>query len=418
MSNRRVVITGIGVISSAGLNPDDWWENITDGKSFVKRIDMFDGYDIKPKPLAAIIENFDPEKYIADYDKYRPYLDRGMTFAMAAAEYAFNTSGLHQVLDEQLRERFGIYVGTTTGGICSAFDVGVKCANGFEQTNDKIIYSFPPASWPALLASRFEAEGILRVAGTSCYAGSEILGLCYRDIKDGKTNVAIVGGLDAPIVLTNYLSFLNIGAMSSDPGEADKVCRPFSKDRTGMVFGEGAAFFVVEELEEALKRKAHIYAEISGYAATSDGESMVKPSTEGNRWADAITSVLKESAISADDIDYVSCHGTGTLYNDKAEVRAIKLALGKNTNAKIGSIKSMIGHSFGGACALEIAQIIKTFETDILPPTINYSEKDEECDMDVVPNNKIENYRCNYILKTATGFGGSNLALVFKRWDE
>lgn len=417
MSNRRVVITGIGVISSAGLNPDKWWDNITSGRSFVKRIDMFDGYDIKPKPLAAVIEDFEPEKYIKDYKKYEPYLDRGMSFAMAAAQYAFDDSGVEKVLDEQKRKNFGVYVGSTTGGICSAFRAGVNFFNGNEQTDDKVIFSFPPASWPGILASYFGAEGTMKVVGTSCYAGSEIIGLCYRDIKNGTTEVAIAGGLDAPIVLTNYLSFLNIGAMSNDPGDAGTVCRPFSKDRTGMVFGEGSAFFVVEDYETAVKRNAHIYAEITGYAATSDGESMVKPSMEGTRWSDAITIALKESGISAEDVDYVSCHGTGTRYNDMAEVRAIKNALGEKNHAKIGSIKSMIGHAFGGACALEIAQIIKTFETDTLPPTINYNEKDEECDMDVVPNRKLEQYHCNNILKTATGFGGSNLALVFKRWD-
>ena len=341
-----------------------------------------------------------------------------MKFGMAAAKQAYDNANLSSYITDENRARFGIYVGSTTGGICSAFDTGVDYLENLEQKNDKVIYSFPPASWPAILANYFGAEGINRSVGTSCYAGSESIGICYRDIKEGVVDIALAGGTDAPIMLTNYLSFRNIGAMSKYEGEASEACRPFSKDRTGMVFGEGAAFFVMESLDSARKRNATILAEITGYAASSDGDSMVQPSLVERRWSDAITDAIAQAGLKPEDIDYVSCHGTGTHLNDKAEARAISLALGENSKAKIGSIKSMLGHSFGGACALEVAQVVKTLETDVLPPTINYHEYDEECPLDVVANKKITNYVCHNILKTATGFGGSNLALIFKRWEE
>lgn len=418
MKNRRVVITGLGVISSLGLNENEWWKNITDGKSAVKRMDMFQEYDISPKPIGAPIEQFELSDFIDNADKYEPYLDRGTKFGFAAASQAFACSGLKDSMDHIDTKKFGIYAGSTTGGICSAFHAGVDFLHHRKQDDVNILYSFPPASWGTVIANYFHADGVQRVVGTSCYAGSEAIGVCYRDLKCGEVDIALAGGMDAPIILTNYLSFKNIGAVSNYKGEASEACRPFSKDRTGMVFGEGSAFFTMETLESAQKRGARIYAEIIGYAATSDGESMVQPSMVEDRWADAIKEALKEANVSPEEIDYVSCHGTGTKLNDKAEARAISHALAQNKKVKIGSIKSMIGHSFGGACALEVAQILKTFETNVLPPTINYNQPDEECDFDVVPNKKITDYPCKYILKTATGFGGSNLAIVFKRWEE
>lgn len=372
----------------------------------------FDEYDINPRPIGAQIKDFKFSELFTEAPKYEPYLDRGMQFGFVAAKQAFEDSNINPIN----RKKFGIYIGSTTGGIISAYEEGVNYLKKKDNDSKNLIYSFPPASWPAMMGHYFGAEGILRTVGTSCYAGAESVGYCYRDIRDGKTDVALVGGTDAPIVLTNYLSFFNIGAIAKWQGVPSQACRPFSADRLGMVFGEGSAFFVMENLESAKKRNAQIYGEIIGFAATSDGENMVHPSIEGNRWTNAIQDALSQAEISADLIDYVSCHGTGTQLNDKAEVRAIKGALGSNSKVPIGSIKSMVGHSFGGASAIELIQVFKSLESKTLPPTINYSLIDIDCDMDCVPNCKKDIEKCDYILKTATGFGGSNMAMVIKKW--
>ncbi|WP_455130851.1 beta-ketoacyl-[acyl-carrier-protein] synthase family protein, partial [Propionibacterium acidifaciens] len=260
-------------------------------------------------------------------------------------------------------------------------------------------------------------DGIMRSVSTSCYAGGESVGLGFRDVKEGRTTVALAGGCDAPIAITNYMSFQIIGATSRWTGDPARACKPFSADRDGMVFGEGSGFLVLEDLDSALARNARIYGEIIGYAATSDGEDMVRPSHDGSRWADAIRQALAEASIAPDRIDYVSCHGTGTRENDRAEVRAITDALGR-TDVPIGSIKSMIGHAFGGASALELVCLGMILVDKILPPTINYSAPDPECDIDCVPNEARPATRCDYALKTATGFGGSNMALVMAGWED
>ena len=412
----RVVVTGIGVVSSLGLNTKEWWKNILKGRSTINFSDKFKEIDIKPQPILAEIANFNFKNQFPHLSQYEKYLDRGMKFGLVAADEAFKDSlGKNTYITEKNND-FGVYVGTTTGGICSAYTSAREYINSGEVLDDKIIYKFPPSSWPALIAHHVKAQGKLQVVGTSCYAGGESVGAAFREIKSGRLKVALAGGLDAPIVTTNYLSFKNIGAAISYEGEKPaEACRPFSKERGGMVFGEGSAFCVLESLEHALARNAKIYAEVLGYSVSSDGENMVHPSKTGSRWSDAIDSALNEAGISSNKIDFVSCHGTGTILNDEAEMRAIKNSI--SNNIRIGSIKSMLGHSFGGACAIEILQLIKTLETGWIPPTINFTNFRTGEGKGCIVNNRKEYHKCKYVLKTATGFGGSNLAMVLKGWD-
>ncbi|MCY7172667.1 beta-ketoacyl-[acyl-carrier-protein] synthase family protein [Streptococcus gallolyticus subsp. gallolyticus] len=406
----RVVITGMGIISSLGLSVDQWWKNLLAGKSAIHFSDKYDEWNINPVTRLADIKNFNFNESFPQFRKYSPYLDRGMKFGIAAAMQAYLDSNIGGY-----NSNIGVYVGTTTGGIDSAYSEGVNYVKSNSIEDNHLVYKFSPSSWASLIAHCIKSNGPTKVVGTSCYAGGESIGIAYRNIKAGKVQCALAGGLDAPIVLTNYLSFKNIGAVSSYNGNnAEKSCSPFSEDRSGMVFGEGSAFFVMESLENALKRNAKIYGEIIGYATTSDGENMVHPSTEGSRWSDAINLALKEAEISASQISFVSCHGTGTILNDRAEMRAINNSL--NKEIRIGSIKSMIGHSFGGATALEIAHLIKSLETGWLPPTINFKGfKENEGGRCIVQTEK-EYFPCDYVLKTATGFGGSNLAMVLSKW--
>ncbi len=419
MGNNRVAITGLGVVSSMGLSVNEWWKNLIKGESKIGILDWLQLGD-EITPLGAEVKNFDFEKLFDQADLYKDYLDKSMEFGFVAAKEAYDDAQLGSYRHLIDPDRFGVYIGSTTGGIVSAFGDAEKfvATNEPSSVDYNIIYKFPPGSWSALLAHYFNACGPSKSVGTSCYAGGESVGTCYRDIKDGLLDVAIVGGLDAPIIVTNYLSFYLIGATSKWQGNPSEGCRPFSKDREGMVFGEGAAFFVLENLESALKRNAKIYAEIVGYSATSDGDNMVHPSEEGIRYGNAISQALNEAGIAADQIAYVSCHGTGTQANDKAEVKAIKNALGEHSyELCISSIKSMIGHSFGGATALEILGLVKSLQTKIAPPTANYHIQDPECDLDCVPIRARKLKNCSYVLKTATGFGGSNMAMIIKNWD-
>jgi 3-oxoacyl-(acyl-carrier-protein) synthase len=419
MGKNRVVITGLGIVSTLGTTVEQWWDNLIQGFSKVDVINWMKlGEGITP--LGAEIKDFDFDELFDQADTYKPYLDKGMQFGFVAAKQAYENAGLEKDRGLIDNDRFGIYVGTTTGGIKSMYNEVEKYvqSKNASEVDPNIIYTFPPSSWPSLLAHYFRANGPTKVVGTSCYAGGESIGNCYRDIKDGLIDVAVVGGLDAPIINLSYMSFYLIGATSRWKGKPEEACRPFSKDREGMVFGEGSAFFILENLDLALKRNARIFGEIIGYSATCDGDHMVHPTEEADRYSAAITQALKEAEISPEKICYVSCHGTGTHANDLAETNAIKKALGRHSrNVCVSSIKSMIGHSFGGATAIEILGLVKSLETKVVPPTINFEVEDPECDLNCVPNKAKKLPACEYVLKTATGFGGSNMAMVLRAWN-
>ncbi|VTT23660.1 beta-ketoacyl-[acyl-carrier-protein] synthase family protein [Streptococcus gordonii] len=412
----RVVVTGIGVVSALGNSVEQWWKNLLEGKSTIHYSNVFNDLEFSTLPVLSEIEEFNFEKLYPELKEYIPLLDKGMKFGLAAANQAFTESiGSSKGIVKNDSE-LGVFVGTTTGGISSAYNSAKEYVTSGRVTDKNLIYKFPPSSWPAIIAHRVKAKGKIQVLGTSCYAGGESIGVAYREIKAGHLKAALAGGLDAPIVLTNYLSFKNIGAAINYTGsQPETACRPFSYDRNGMVLGEGGAFLVLEELENARARGAKIYAELVGYSVSSDGENMVHPSERGHRWSDAINDALAEAKINGNNIDFVSCHGTGTKLNDRAEMRAIHKSI--NKDVRIGSIKSMIGHTFGGASAIEVVQLVKTLQTGWIPPTINFrgfsTDEGEGC----IVNSEKEFHNCKYVLKTATGFGGSNLAMILKGWD-
>ncbi len=415
---RRVVITGIGVVSSQGIGINDFWENLISGKSQVDVISLLGIDKDKYTPYASKIRNFSFEKYMVEANMYNSYMDRGLEFGMVAAKEAYTDSKIATFRNEIDNDRFGIYVASTCGGLSTVCNKAKNyiLAKGKNAFDFKTFYAFMPGLWGAVLAHYFRVNGPVSTYSISCCSGGESIGQCYRDIKYGTIDIGICGGCDAPIVPINYLSFRLIKATSRWKGNPKGACRPFSKDRCGMVFGEGGAFLVLENLELAKQRNAKIYGEITGYGATSDGHHMVAPSDGAEEWARAIQIAVNESQIPVDSIDYVSCHGTGTKLNDSVETLAIKKALGEHSyKIAIGSIKSMIGHAFGGATAIEVVSLVKILQTQIAPPTINYAEQDSVCDLDCVPN-VARKIKCDYLLKTATGFGGSNIALIVKRF--
>lgn len=443
---RRVVITGLGTVSPLGNDVASFWKTLISGQSKIQALKEFK----LPKHLAygAKVKNH-KNKMIGKM--YRPYLDRALKFGINAANEAYANAKLNITNDiENNYGRYGTYIGSTTGGIDSVFFMAKNyflrgINNMFSEfvyslfTSGKpiplsrtalvakfradvsaknIIWRFSPGYWSSMLAHFFKFDGPVEAYCSSCYSGGESFGNAYRQIKEGIVDVALVGGLDAPIVINNCLSFMILGAASKWNGKASESCRPFSIDRSGMVFGEGAAFFILEELEHALKRNVKIHAEVLGYGSTSDGVHMVAPDESGERYSFAIKQAIKEAKISANEIDYVSCHGTGTLANDKIETLAIKKTFGKHAyKMSLNSIKSMIGHGFGAATALEILNTIRVLNTKIVPPTINFGGYDPDCDLDYTFNQARILTKCNYALKIASGFGGTNLALVLKNWE-
>jgi 3-oxoacyl-(acyl-carrier-protein) synthase len=416
---RRVVVTGIGVVSSQGIGVKQFWDNIIQGRSRVDRI-SFEGLNSqKIIPYGAEIKNFKFQDHIADAGKYDGYLDRGLEFGMVAAKEAYDDSNIGHFRNQLDNNRFGIYVGSTTGGlssVCKITECYVQSKNSHAYQRQSL-FTFNPGLWPLILADYFRTSGPAKAFSISCCAGGESIGQCFRDIKFGDIDSGICGGCDAPIVLINYLSFHHIKATSRWKGDPKEACRPFSHDRCGMVFGEGAAFLVLETLEMALARKAKIYGEIIGYSATGDGYNAFAPKENASEWSRAIQNAIKEASIEPKKIGCISCHGTGTKLNDMAETLAIKKAFGKHAyKMAAGSIKSMIGHSFGAATAIETVSLLKTLQTGVIPPTINHAGGDGDCDLDYVPN-EAKKSSCEYGLKTATGFGGSNLALIISKND-
>ena len=414
--DKRVVVTGMGAVTPYGIGVDNLWKNLVKGVSKVRSLDQkLKLNKERYKPYGADLKDFDFKKNFKEHQKYQPYLDRSMEFIMVATQEACNQAKIFESQHLINKDRFSIYLGTTTGGHLSAFKSIKKMINTGERLDDKSLFTCTPSLWPMVVADYVKANGLMKTFAISCSAGGESVGNCFRDIRDGKFDIAITGGGDAPISQINYLSFYLIKATTRWKGDPTKSCRPYSGDRSGMVFGEGAGILVLESREHALKRGAPIIAEIVGYNANADGYHIVAPEPKAERYGNLITQLLNDSHVKPEEVGYVSCHGTGTRLNDKAETQAIKNAFNGNAKKiKIGSIKSMIGHAFGGSTAIEIVALIKSLNENTAPPTINYEKPDDACDLNCVPN-YAQDIHTDYGLKIATGFGGSNNALLIKK---
>ena len=391
------------------------WKNLIKGRSAVDLLDI--NLDIeKYTPLGACFKDFAFSSSFKEHKKYKGYLDRAMEFIMVATEEACKAAKIFEDIKLIDKYKFGVYLGTTTAGHASAFENAKKLIQIKKKFDSKSIYRGTPSLWAMIVSNYIKACGDAKIFSISCSSGGESIGNCYRDIRDGKLDIAITGGGDAPITQINYLSFFLVRATSRWKGDPAKACRPFSKDRMGMVFGEGAGILVMETLESALKRKVNILAEVIDYGSNVDGYHIVTPDPNAERYGDLIIQLLKNSKVNVKDIGYINCHGTGTLLNDKAETKAIKKAFGKHAyKLNISSIKSMIGHAFGGSTAIETVTLVKVLNEGKAPPTINYHEFDLECDLNCTPNKATE-IDTEYGLKIATGFGGSNNVLLIKKW--
>jgi 3-oxoacyl-[acyl-carrier-protein] synthase II len=403
---RRVVVTGLGVVSPVGVGVDAYWGALSRGVSGIRRISRFDASPFASQ-IAGELPNFDPLAYLPRRDVVRT--DPFIHYALVAAYQAIADAKL-QI--EGQNERVGVSIGSSMGGI-SLF-LGAHDTLRREGPGAIGAYAMPgylPHMAAGWVSMRTEARGPIAAPATACAAGSQAIGDAFRMIQRGDADAALAGGTDAlihPVVLG---CFCALRALSTNNAEPAGASRPFDKGRDGFVLAEGAGILVLEEIEAARARGAHIYAELVGYGLTADAHHPTAPSDDGP--ARAMTRALEDARLRADQIDYINAHGTATPYNDINETRAIKQAFGVQARRlAVSSIKSMTGHLNGAAGAVEAIATVLALERQLLPPTINYRTPDPECDLDYVPNHA-RSARVRAAISNSFAFGGVNATLVF-----
>ncbi|OGW76103.1 MAG: hypothetical protein A2Z72_01960 [Omnitrophica bacterium RBG_13_46_9] len=397
--NRRVVVTGLGVVSSIGVGKDEFWKNLIAGKSGISDIEAFDTNDY-PSHKGGEVKNFEPAKFIAK--KNLKNIARASQFAIAATSMALKDSQFDIV--RLSHEKTAVVFGTTMGegGMIEEIDKH-WAALGEEDIWAITISKYPCNAIADNLSRFFNLSGKSFVLPTACSAGNYSIGYGYDLIRSGIVDVALAGGAD-PLSRIGFTGFSRLYAMSPD------LCRPFDRNRKGMMVGEGAGVLILEDLESARKRNATIYAEILGYGLGCDAYHMTAPRVSGI--IKVIEKAIANSRIKKEDIDYICAHGTGTPPNDKAECEAIKSVFSDLAkNLSISSIKSMLGHTMGAASAIEAISCCLTIKDSIIPPTINYETLDPECNLDCVPN-KAKKRAVNIVLNNSLAFGGNNACLV------
>jgi 3-oxoacyl-[acyl-carrier-protein] synthase II len=411
--NRRVVITGIGLVSALGLGTRETWTAVLAGQSGVTRVTRFDisGYAAQ---IAAEVKGFDPLNWIEKKDIKK--MDLFIQYAIAAAQFAMDDSGL--VVTAENGPDVGAFIGSGIGGFITIEREHEALLKGGPR---KISPFFIPSAIINLASGqvsiRFGAKGPNLATCTACSASAHALGESYEIIKRGDANAMIAGGSEAAITPMSLGGFAQLRALSTRNDEPARASRPFDKDRDGFIIGEGAGVLILEELEHARSRNAPIYAEIVGYGSTSDAYHMTAPSEDGDGARRVMAMAIRKAGISPDQVDYVNAHGTSTPYNDKLETLAIKNCFGDHAQKlAISSTKSMTGHLLGGAGGLEAGISALAVFHDEVPPTINLDNPDPECDLDYVPH-RSRKMPVRYALSNSFGFGGTNAALLFKKYE-
>ena len=410
---RRVVITGLGAITSLGEDVPTLWENLVKGKSGVSRIERFDPSGFRTQ-IAAEIKEFDPKKR---FPKGKiggvplRKLDRFLLYALWAADEAIKDSG---ILDSADPDRVGVLIASGIGGVETLErEVITGYTRGYNRISPYLVPMMIPDMASGLVAIEYGFKGPNYTVVSACASSANALGDALRLIRYGDADVMVVGGSEAPIIKTALAGFSSMRALSTRNDEPEKASRPFDAERDGFVMAEGAAVLILEEYEHAKRRGAKIYAELLGYGATADAHHITAPCEDGEGAVKAIRRALEDANVNPEDVDYINAHGTSTKLNDLAETRAIKKAFGPHAyRLAVSSTKSMTGHLLGGAGALEALATVKAIETGVVPPTINYEHPDPECDLDYVPNEARE-MEVRYALSNSFGFGGHNAVLVF-----
>jgi 3-oxoacyl-[acyl-carrier-protein] synthase II len=410
---KRVVITGLGVISPVGNDVASFWESLKEGKSGVGLITSFDASAFDSR-IAAEVKNFDPTQYgisIKDVKRTAKFVQ----FAVAAAKQAVESSGLD--LNKEDRDRIGVIIGS-----------GIGSLHTIEEEHKVLLSKGPSRLSPFLIPMLIvnEASGLVAIVhglkgpnscvATACASGSHAIGEAYRTILYGDADVMVAGGTESCIVPTAVGGFCALRALSTTNDDPHKASRPFDRDRNGFVMAEGCGLVILESLEHAQKRSAHIIAEIVGFGMTCDAYHITAPDPDGQGAARAMINAMKDAEMNSSEIDYINAHGTSTKLNDKIETLSMKKAFGESVKkVMVSSIKSMTGHLLGAAGGVEFLTCCLVIKDGVVPPTINYEHIDPDCDLDYVPNiaRKADVSAC---MSNSLGFGGHNASLIVKKY--
>ncbi|QUW21668.1 beta-ketoacyl-ACP synthase II [Sporosarcina sp. Marseille-Q4063] len=411
MTKRRVVITGIGAISPVGNTAEESWEAVINGQSGIGPLTRLDS-DQFPVKVAAEVKDFNIEDYIERKEARK--MDRFTHYALAASIMAMKDAGLEE-LDEELKLRTGVWIGSGIGGMETHEQQFLTFQErGYRRVSPFFVPMMIPDMASGQVSIHFGAKGINSCTVTACASGTNSIGDAFEVIRRGEADVMISGGAEAPITTMAVAGFCANKALSLNP-DPSQASRPFDAERDGFVIGEGAGIVILEEYEHAVKRGAKIYAELIGYGSTGDAHHITAPAPEGEGAARAMMQAIEEGEISPDKIDYINAHGTSTPYNDQFETMAAKTVFGDHAyKLAISSTKSMTGHLLGAAGGLEAIFTVKALQEGILPPTTNYVNADPECDLDVVPN-EARKANIEYAMSNSLGFGGHNATLIFKK---
>lgn len=414
MSDRRVVITGIGALTPIGKTGPDFWNGLISGKSGTRPIEHFDTEDF-PTKFAAQIDGYDEEDYFDRKEARR--MDKVCQYAMIAAAEAIEDSKLD--LDEIDKNQFAVIVGSGIGGMITFYEQSISY---HEHGPRGVSPFFIPKLIPDMLAGQISIEygfkGPNFCAVSACATGSHNIGLAYDFIRRGDVEYAISGGSEAPVSQIGIAGFNSMRAMSTRNDSPEKASRPFDKNRDGFVLGEGAGMMILESLEHAKARDARIYGEIVGYGFSADAYHMTAPDPNGEGVILAITKALEAAGIEVEDVDHINMHGTSTPLGDVAETNSIKKVFGDHAyEMNLNSTKSMTGHTLGAAGAVESVATLLAIYHDTVPPTINYETPDPDCDLNYTVNEAVSR-EVRYALNNAFGFGGHNTTLVFKKFEE
>ena len=409
---RRVVITGLGAITPIGNNVEEMWEGIRNKKCGINKITAFETDTFKTK-LAAEVKDFDAANYLEP--KQARKLDRVSQFALIAAKEAVAQSGITS--ENTDLNKVGVFVGTGIGGLIT---IQKQCEVNFEKGNNRVSPMFIPSGIVNMpsgnIAIEFGFKGESMSPVTACSSSTHAIGEAYKSIKHGYEDVIIAGGTEASICPVGIAGFENMKALSFSE-DINRASIHIDKERSGFVMGEGSGILVLEELEHAKNRRAKIYAEVIGFGSTTDAYHITSPCPDGEGGANAMIRAIEDANLKPEDIDYINAHGTSTHLNDATETMAIKKALGESSKkVMVSSTKGNTGHLLGAAGAVEAIMCVKALENGLVPPTINYKEKDEECDLDIVPNEP-RSAKINVAMSNSLGFGGHNASIVLKKWE-
>ena len=410
--DKRVVITGLGLVTPLGIGVKETWEALCAGKSGIAEITRFDASAYATK-IAAEIKNFKPQDFMPKKEAKR--FELFISYALAATRMAVEDSGL--VINNANASRVGAITGCGLGGLRFMEDTVIRVARqGPKWVSPFFIPMMIGNMVPGMISIHFGAKGPNSSLATACAAGTHAVGNSFRLIQNGLVDAMITGGTEAVISPSCIAGFNSMKALSTRNDEPQKASRPFDRDRDGFVVGEGSGILIIEALEHALERGAPIYAEITGYGLTGDGYHMTSPPPDGDGAVRCMKAAIADAGIDFNQIDYINAHGTSTELNDLYETRAIKSVFKEHAHRlAVSSTKSMTGHLLGGAGGIETVFTALTLHEGVIPPTINYENRDEECDLDYVPNAarkaSVENAMTN-----SFGFGGTNATLVLTKY--